>query len=82
MISFLHIVKWFQILLFNSNNLTLVICLRTVLFDPMIGPQQVLLLQVRADQGAMAMKGVLYVPEISRAAALPSDGLMSYPVLY
>ena len=28
--SFLHTVKWFQVLLYNSYNLTSVICLRTV----------------------------------------------------
>ena len=40
----------------------------TVLFDPLIGPYQVLPFQTSVNLGAMAMTG-----------ALPSDGLMSYP---
>ena len=29
--------------------------------------------------GAMAMNGVLHIPQISKAGALPLDGLMTYP---
>ena len=83
---FLPMVKWFQVLLCNSNNsikhqslvytqLTVQTFLfliikssiyhlfahslnsQTFLFDPLIGPYQVLPLQVRVDLGAMAMKG-------------------------
>ena len=42
---------------------------QTVLFDPLIGPYQVLLLWVRVGLGAMVMK---------RYSTFPNDGLMSY----
>ena len=56
--SFLHTVKFFQVLLYDNHIFTSVICLHTqfVLFDPLIGPYQVLPLQFRVDQEAMAMK--------------------------
>ena len=36
-------------------------------------------LQVRVDLGAIAMKRVLHITQISKVGASPSDGLMSYP---
>ena len=50
------------------------ICSHSVLFDPYIGPYQVLLLRVRVDLGAMVMKEY---SSITRAS--PSDCLMLYP---
>ena len=51
-----------------------------VLFNPQIGPYQVLPLRARVDLGAMAMKGYSAFP---KAPALlepsPSDCLVSYP---
>ena len=35
-------------------------------------------LWVRVDLGAIAMKGFLHIPQISKAGASPSDGLVSY----
>ena len=59
----LHTVKWFQVLLGITNNLIKhqsFVCTQfkcqTVLFDPQIGPYQVLPLQVKVDPGVMAMK--------------------------
>ena len=43
-----------------------------------MGPQQVLSLQVKVNQGVMVMKEALHIPQSSRTGALPSDGLMSY----
>ena len=36
---------------------------QTVLFDPLIGPYQVLLLWARVDLGAMAIKGYFAFPK-------------------
>ena len=47
-------------------------------FTSWIGPFQVLPLQVRVVQGATVNKGVLRIPQSSRAGALPTDCLMSY----
>ena len=53
---------------------------QTVLFDPEIGPYQVLLLWARVDLGTMAMLGVLHIPRSSNiTGASPSDFLMLYP---
>ena len=46
---------------FNQFNLVLVRSL--VLFDPLIGPYQVLPLRARVDLGAMAMKGYTALPK-------------------
>ena len=69
---FLHTFKWFQVLLSNSNNLVSVICLHTkfVLFDPLIGPYQVL---GQSGHGSNGNEGQLCISQISL-----SDGLMSY----
>ena len=56
-----HLLVQFQVLLFNTNNLTSVIFfahslnVQTVLFCPQIEPNQVLPLLVRLDLGIMAM---------------------------
>ena len=58
---FFHTVKWFQVLLHNSHNLTSVIYLHTyfVPVDPYIRPYQVLPFRVRVNQGTM---GSTYSP--------------------
>ena len=73
---FLLTVKWFQVLLYKSNNLTSVICLLTyfVLFD--------LSGTITLGQSGPGRNGnaeVLYIHQISRAGVLPSNCLMSYP---
>ena len=51
-----------------------------VLFDPYIGPYQVLPLQARVDLGAMAMKGLSAFPQSSGiTGTLPSRCLVLYP---
>ena len=73
-------VKWLQVLLlYTSHKLTSVICLYTkfLLFDPFIGPYQVLLHWGRVDLGVMAMKGYSTFPKSPRLAS-QSEGLMSY----
>ena len=74
--SFLHTVKWFQILQYNSHNLTSVICLHTVCS---IWPYQMQTLLVRIDLGVMAMLVVLHIPQNSKAGAAESNGSMLYP---
>ena len=77
---FLDTVKWFQVLQYNSHNSTSVICLPTqfVLFDPYrtlsgaTTPGQ-------SGPGRNGNEGIVHIPQISQAGALPSDGLMSYP---
>ena len=43
-----------------------------------MGPEQILLLQVRVDLGIIAMKKYSKFPK-TLAGASPSDGLVSYP---
>ena len=51
-----------------------------VLFNLLIGPYQVLSRQARVDLGAMAMKGLLRIPQNpSITGTSPSDCLVSYP---
>ena len=53
---------------------------QTVLFDPLIGPFQVLPLQVRVHLGSNGYEEVLYIAQSSSITrALPSDCLISYP---
>ena len=47
-----------------------------VLFNPSIGPYQVLPLRARVDLGAMAIEGYSAFP---KAGTSPSDCLVSYP---
>ena len=55
--SFLHTVKWFQVLLYKSQFNISHLFTQFVLFDPLIGPYQELPFWVREDLEAMAMKG-------------------------
>ena len=61
-----------------------VICLhtvkyQTVLFDPLIGPYQVLPLQARVDLGAIAIKVYFIFLKASKIEASPLDGFVLYP---
>ena len=77
--SFLHIVKLFQVLLYNSHNLRSVICLHLVCS---IWPQNRTLLGAttsgQSGPGSNDNEGILYIPQISKTRSSPSDGLMSY----
>ena len=54
--------------------------MQLVLFNPWIGPYQILPFRTRVDLGAMAMKGGLRIPQRpSITGTLPSDCLVSYP---
>ena len=77
---FLHTVKWFQVFLCNSHYLTSVICLHTV--NSIRPIDRILLCATMLGQsgpGRNSNEGELYIPQILRAGASPSDGLMSYP---
>ena len=80
LIFFLHTVKWFQILLYNSHNFISVICLHTVYFiwpiDRTLSGATTLG-QIR--QGSNGNERVLDIPQNSKAEALPSDCLIWYP---
>ena len=51
---------------------------QTVLFDPLIGPYQVLPPRV-SEPERDGNGGVLHIPLSSKSGAEPSDSLMSYP---
>ena len=79
MSSFLHMVKWFQVLLYNSHNLASVICLHTVcsiwpIDRTLSGPTTL----GQSGPGNNGNEGVLHIPQIFKAGALPSNCLMSY----
>ena len=77
---FLHRVKWFQVLLYNSHNLSSVICLHTVCS---IWPtDRTLSNATTPGQSVLESNGnveALHIPQSSKVGASPSDGLMSYP---
>ena len=76
--SFLCTVKWFQVLLYNSHNLTSVICLHTVCSIWSI--DRTLTVASTPSQSGPATngnKGVFQISQVSKARALPSNGLMS-----
>ena len=77
---FLHTVKWFQVLLYNSHNLTLVIFLQTVRsIWPIDKTQSGATTPGQSGPGSNDNEGVLNIPQISKARVLWSDGLMLYP---
>ena len=67
-------------MLYNSHNLTLVICLHTVYS---IWPIDMTLLNAttpgQSGPGNNGNEGVLHIHQSSKAGAWPSDGLISYP---
>ena len=70
------IVKWFQVLVYNSHNLTSVICLHTVCSIWPIDRT----LSDATTQGLGAMKEYFSLPKLPwLEPPPPSDGLMSYP---
>ena len=81
LIFFLHTVKWFQVLLYNSHNLTSVICLHTqfVQFDPIDRTLSGATTQGQCGPGSNGNEEVLHIPQISKAGTPPLDSLMSYP---
>ena len=56
------------------------ISMQLVLFNPLIGPYQVLPFLTRVDLGANGNEGVLCIPQSSNITGTsPSDCLVSYP---
>ena len=78
--SFLHTVKWFCVLLYNSHNLTSVICLHTVFsIWPIHRTLSGASTPGQSGPGSNSNEEVLHVSQISKAGASPSDNLVSYP---
>ena len=77
---FLHTIKWFQVLQYNSHNLTSIICLYILcsiwpINETISGgttPGQ-------HGHGSNGNEGVLFIPQISKAGASWLDSLMLYP---
>ena len=82
--SFVYIQLNDQTLLFQPSQSSIsFVCFQfkcqAVLFDPYIGPYQVLPLQARVDLGVMAMKGYSTFPQSSSITGTsPSDCFVSY----
>ena len=78
--SILYTVKWFQVLLYNSHNLTSVMFLHIVCscwpIDRILSGATTL---GQSEPGSNGNEGGLHIPQISKARALPSECLMSYP---
>ena len=78
-VSCFHTVRWFQVLLYNSHNLTSVICLQAVcsirLIDRTLSGA---IIPGQSGPGSNGNEGVLHILRITKAAASPSDGLMSF----
>ena len=67
-------------MLYNSRNLTLLICLHTVYFIwPIDMTQSGATTPGQSGPGCNGNEGVLCIPQISKAKASPSDGLISCP---
>ena len=78
--SFLHTVKWFQVFLYNSHNLTAVFCLHTVCsIWPIDRTLSGATTPGQSGPGSDDNEGVLYISQISEAGVFPSDSLMSHP---
>ena len=77
--SFLHTVNWFQVLIYDSRNLTLVICLHTVCS---IWPIDTTLSGVstpgQSGLGSNGNEELLHIPQISDSGTSPSDCFLSY----
>ena len=77
---FLFIVKWFQVLQYNSYNLTSLICSLT---DSSIWPIDMTLSGTttpgQSGPESNGNEGVLHFLQISKDGSSPSDCLMSYP---
>ena len=77
--SFLHTVKWFQVLLYSSHNLTSVICLQTVLSMGLNRTNYQVLLLRDSGPGSNAKEGVLHILQISNTEALSSGATNECP---
>ena len=76
---FAHI-KWSQVFLYDSHNLTSVICLHTVCsFWPIDRALWGAATLGQSRHGSNRNEGLLHIPQISKARPSPSDCLMSYP---
>ena len=75
LLSFLCTVKWFQVLLCNSNNLTSVICLHTVFILPVDRTLSGATTLGQSRPGSNGNEGALHTPQISKAGASPSDAV-------
>ena len=82
----LYTVKWFKLLLSNTNNLMLIICLYTGkccckwLNSSIWLIYRILAGTTTLDQSRPGSnEGVLLIPQSSRTEASPSDGLVLYP---
>ena len=70
---FLQTVKGFQVLLYNSYNLTSIICLHTVLFYFTRSTLPGTTTPGQGRPGSDGNEGVLHIIRISKAGPLPSD---------
>ena len=78
--SFLHIVKWFQVLLYNTHNLTSVICLHTVCsIWPIDRTLSGATSPGQSEPESNDNERVLHILQIFKAGTLSSDGLIPYP---
>ena len=70
-------VKWFQLLLYNSHNLTSVIFLLSVCsIWPIDKTLSGTTTPSQSRLGSNGNEGVLHIPQISEAGALASDSLI------
>ena len=76
---FWHTVKGFQVLLYNNHNLVSVICLYIVCYIwPIVRTISGATILGQSGPESNGNEGVFYIPQISKAQTLPSNGLMSY----
>ena len=79
MLIYMHIVKQFQVLLYNSHNLTWVICLHTVCsIWPIDRALSDATTPGQSGLRSNSNEGVLHIIKISKAGGSPLDGLISY----
>ena len=74
---FSHTVKWFHVFLYNSHNLTSIICLCTVCcIQPIDRNQSGAITLGESRTRSNDNEGVLDIPRITKAGASPSDILI------
>ena len=75
----LRTIKWFQVLLYNSQNLTSLICLNTVCsILPIDGILSSATTPEKSGPESNGNEGVLSILRISKAGTSPSDGSLLY----
>ena len=79
LISFLHTVKWFQVLRYNSHNLTFFIFCTVCSIWPIDRVLSGATTPSQREHGRNDNEGLLYIPLISKADVLTSNDLISYP---